>query len=203
MNFGIGTVLLTIIQSFYKGGLQQFEADGGVTGMAPGDPPEILVYHPDLPVSVRNVLKELADKAQLCVRFLTTLNYQGVEPETVQELFQNNIDRIGDELGLEGAMIKMGPLCNTIVLGNDTTLKTAEALVEKLREILPGCIRTYVMYGNDQVLRAEYRLDEEPVRAVLVKQETHTRQTVIGDDDLLNLKIALETQSVDDFIASL
>jgi hypothetical protein len=59
------------------------------------------------------------------------------------------------------------------------------------------------MYGEDKILRAEYSLADEPVRKGAVVLEAHSRQTVINDDDLLDLKIALETQSVDDFINSL
>jgi hypothetical protein len=64
-------------------------------------------------------------------------------------------------------------------------------------------LRTYILYGDDQVLKAEYSPKDEPFLKLQAVLEAHSRQTVINDDDMLNLKIALETQSVDDFINSI
>jgi hypothetical protein len=69
----------------------------------------------------------------------------------------------------------------------------------------PGrCVRTSVGYGGGKVARHDYALEWETKDTAKVVPEAFARTAVIGDDDLLNLKMALETaRSVEELIAGL
>lgn len=201
-------MILTLIQARYPGGLEKFKEDGGQVGPAPGKPPELLVYHPDIPIDVKNMLAQLSEQVGLTPRFVTTLNFDGQDPEEFREQFLNDktVEKILSDLGLAGAVkVFFSPLLNVIgITGVVSTKENAEFLVEKLRAAIPGCLRTYVLYGDEQVLKAEYAPTQEPFYKLQAVLEAHSRTTVIGDDDLLNLKIALgNAQTVDEFINSL
>lgn len=200
-------MLMTILQARYPGGHEKFAEDGGEIGVAPTNPPELLVYHPDLPIDVKNILAQFASQAGLVPHFVSTLNFEGHDPEEFREQFLNDkvIEKILSDLGLDGAVkVFFSKLINVIaIVGVVSTKSNAEVLVEKLRATIPGCLRTYILYGDDQVLKAEYSPKDEPFLKLQAVLEAHSRQTVINDDDMLNLKIALETQSVDDFINSI
>ena len=205
MNYEFAAFMMVVVQNYYPGGLRQFEADGGQYGLAPGNPCEMVVYHPNPSVEFKNVITHAAEVLKVRPRFVTTLNFQGREPDEIMEILQTHGTEIIQELHLENSIqVVIGRLLNILILTDPrSTIATAEELVAKLREILPACIRTYVAYGDKRTALFEYPLTEEPASKVQVVLEVPARQTVIGDDDLLNLKIALETQSVDDFINSI
>jgi hypothetical protein len=202
MNYNLADVAMVIIQSKYPGGMQKFVEEGGMVGVAQVDQVELVVYHKELPVELSNMLKTFADSRGCTYRALTTLNYTGHEPEEIMELLYTNLEKIVGDLNPNEVRLLPHPLFNDIALLNDdSTRQQAEQIVERMRAVLPNCIRTYVRYGLGKAICSEYPLIEAaPVQAVL---EAHNRQTVINDDDMLNLRIALETQSVDDFINSL
>jgi len=204
MSIELQVLVQTVVQVRYPGGLEKWEEDGGVFGLAPGTPVELVVRHPSIPIDIKNMITQICEQARILPRFVTTLNFEGYDPEEFREQFLNhdNMEMVLSELGLNGAVkCFMYTLFNVFqIVGAVSTKENAEALVEKLRVVIPGCLRSYVMYGDDKVLRAEYSPDSEPFLKLQAVLELPTRTTVISEDDILNLRIALETQSVDDFI---
>jgi hypothetical protein len=199
----LNIALATLIQSFYVGGIQKFSEDGGNVAIIVNDPIDLLVYHPNIPINFKNVFVQFAERTQINVRFLTTLNFEGHTPEEIQGLFENNFDTIVGSLGLHNVMVKSNPLFCAVMILDKADRAVAEKVVSRLREIVPGLIRIYVYYPGG-VYHTEFRTDEEPVRKTLITGVHPDRTAVIGEDDLTNLKIALgNAQSVDDFINSI
>ena len=206
MDRTIGLYVQTLIQARFPGGLKQFTEDGGLIGVAPGAREELLVYHADLPAAIREAIAQVAEKAQLLPRFVTTLNFQGQDIEDVQVRFIREHPAIVKDLGVEGDVVfGLSPLFNDVVIINENLPAcTGDAIVKRLREALPGCVRTYVRYGGGKVARHDYALEWETKDAAKVVLEPSACTTVIGDDDLLNLRIALETaRSVEELIDGL
>jgi hypothetical protein len=206
MDRAIGLYVQTLIQARFPGGLAQFTEDGGLIGVAPGAREELLVYHPDLSAALREAIAQVADKAKLLPRFVTTLNFQGQDIDDVQVRFIREHPAIVKDLGVEGDVVfGLSPLFNDVTIINENLPAcTGDAIVKRMRDALPGCVRTYVRYGGGKVARHDYALEWEPRGAAKVVPEASARTTVIGDDDLLNLRIALETaRSVEELIAGL
>jgi len=205
MDFMLSLMFTALIQAKYEGGMRKFEEEGGRFGIAPGTPPELLVYHPSLALEMKNLITQAFERGGLVVRHLTTLNFQGYEKESIKQLCEENAPKIFEEMGLSGADVQISELYAGFALDKNTTIQQAQELVDKVREVIPGLLRTYVVYGEGKVLRAEYPPEDAPKSKVeLAPQEKPARRTAIGDDDILNLRIALETAtSVEDLIRSL
>lgn len=208
MNFEFSRFLYTLIQTKFPGGRAKFAEDGGSYIIIPKTPDELLIYHPNLSIEFKNYITQAVSSLQLTTHFVTTLNYKGQEPSEVLFIYETKISKIIEDLHLENSIqATISELLNIFVLTDlHSTRALAEKLINRIREVLPSCIRSCVIYGDKQLAWFEYPQTETPAvksapQAVL---EAHSRTTVIGNDDLLNLRIALgNAQTVDDFINSI
>ena len=200
MGVLIQNILMNLIQVHYPGGYAQFTEDGGLVGIANGTPNELIVRHPDIPIDIKNRFDQAAQALGLQPRFVTLLNFDDRNLEEIVELFSKNLDYILRGTSKETVLFGLNYLyVDIVILDKKVSMKQAEGIVNRMKEVIPDCLRFYVIYNGNKFLHMEFSPGE--TRAMI---EAPERQTVISDDDMLNLKIALgNAQTVDDFIRNL
>ena len=213
MPYEIMFIISTILQVKFPGGIQAFHDAGGMIGITPESTPTLLFYHPDLSSEVKDDISDALKKVmRVTVRFVSTKNYEHREDMdgVQQELGMILSDHMLDQLFIKSARAQVTPLYVAILMeGENTTESTATELSNRIHAAIPDIIRIYVVYHDGCVCR-EYEEGQEPTtssqvlhKAVLT-MEHPKRDTVIRDDDILNVRIALETaKTVEDFLKTM
>jgi hypothetical protein len=200
MNFVVGPMLMSVIQAKYAGGLDKFREEGGMVGLAPGSTKEVVVHHPGLPEALKKDIREFLGKWKLTARFAAHTNGKSISEEELRQEYGPVIEEVLSMLGVMASLISIHPLMVVITLLDETvTQSKVQELVETLTNRLPSLWFGYVIYVDGVCcIEREFKDDS------YIMLEQLKRDTVIGEDDILNLKIALgNAQTIDDFINSI
>jgi len=194
---------LSMMQAIYEGGLDQFHEDGGQLSIVPAKTPELIIYHPDMPVIVKNKILAISNKMGLTPVFVTTKNITpDMETFDIDEA-NKKFDALRKRLGIPDVMVHTDELQVCIGVRGDITKKQSEELANGLNEFMPNIIRIYVT-SEKTCSRYEYAVKEPAITKSMVMLEATQRKTVINDDDLLNLRIALENaNTVEELLAQI
>lgn len=213
MPYELMIIITTILQVKLPGGIEAFKEAGGIIALTPERTPTLMIYHPNLPSEVKDAITEAFKKmSNITVRFVATKNYEHREnlDDVYQELGLLLSDHMMDQLFIKSARTQVTPLYLAILMeGENTTDATARELADRIHAAIPDIIRIYVVYHDGCVCR-EYVEGQEPMTSArllsksVLTAEHPKRDTVIRDDDILNVKIALETaMDVNDFLKSM
>lgn len=194
MDFFLGHLLLTFLQAHYPGGTEEFQRKGGQIQVVPSKSPEVIVYIPDEDFDVDKVFNGLSSKLKMNV--VHTRNFQDMDDNEMQEHFS----REGQVFLKNHKLVKPQRIDVTIGRVCVTAFVTDKALAEEYLKFLnnvDGLIRARVVYPE-----GVFAIDpEREERQALVEPEQPKREQAIGDDDITNLKILLETSnSLEDFL---
>jgi hypothetical protein len=194
---------MSLLQAIYEGGLDKFHEDGGELSIVPAKTPEVLVYHPNLPIIVKNKLLAISGKLSIKTVFVTTKNTTpDMETFDIDEA-NKKFEALRKRLNIPEIMVHQDDLQVCIGVRGEISSKQSEDLANGLNELMPCMIRIYVTSEN-ACTRYEYAIKEPVITKSMVMLEATQRTTVISNDDLLNLSIALETaNTVDEFLAQL
>ena len=206
MSPELGAYILAVIQALLPGGLDAFrEMEGQITMVPAGENSEILLYSKEeMPVEVRNALEALFKKLSLSFRFVTSLNFGDMSELDVIKAFDEVTRLKADQIKLKEFLLAPNKLAILLVIADDNiSHKEIDDFLGVFRSSIPGIRRVYVVHDGNKLLRREYS-SEEIDRALAVIAPSSTRTTVIKDEDILDLRIALETcETIDDFISKL
>jgi len=192
----------SIIQVMHPGGMQAFlEAHGGLMYI-PQPIDMLLIKSGPLGEGAKQRIKEAIPEG---VEFVDKENFSFME-EDMKEIHSSIVQWIDQNLSpadTNVAMLVVTPLACIISL---ETLRKGSKLAIKFEgflQSLPGHGRSFVIYDEGSYSRVNGEVGMfEP--ALKVEASKPKRETIIDDDDLLNLKIALgNAQTVDEFINSI
>lgn len=198
MQLSLIQQLAAIIHQGYPDGIQKFVEDGGFVEALPTESQEVYVIHPHLPEALQKALSEFGTRIQTKIVFSTLVNFQGCDPDDVQNSLAQLVRE--DLMGkATGCMFMISPVSFTLLFDKDLSPKDLEEIETAIISKVPGVVRGVLVTPNASKM---FEVTTKP-QQVVVLNDRPQRARPIGQDDLTNLKIALATQSVDDFIASL
>lgn len=194
MDFFLGHLLLTFLQARYPGGTEEFQRKGGQLQVVPSIPSEVLVYVPDEDFDIEETFGNLSSKVKITV--VHTKNFQGMDQSEIQDKFNGGNKAFLEKhksVNPQRIEVSISHLCITAIT-------TDKALAERYLEVLKnidGLIRARVIYPG-----GVFAIDpEREERQAIVEPEQPKREQAIGDDDITDLKILLETSnSLEDFL---
>jgi hypothetical protein len=207
--------LLAVVHQVYPGGVKDFFADGGAIDYVPTDPIKILL-------TCEHGLKELSEKVQSM--FTGSIKVVPVNSEELNfvsdnippEEAHNNIGRaLGEaleEMGIDSqsesvmAMyISLSTLAVQICVGEEFSKEQIDILAKHLSNVA-GMKRFYINTKEGQCIEVTgaFTDKKEPEVSTSKVSLENIRETVIKDDDELNVKILLESSNtVEDFLKSI
>jgi hypothetical protein len=174
-----------MIQKQYPGGVEAFKENNGMVVMVPDPVEEIIVLLPsNTPEELRTNLKSI----KKCT-VLASKPY--IDSESLLTKIKANIRVHPHYIAVNSGIVTM---VFTMVTVEDPKVKS---IIEKVKKI-PGLEILYVMGSDNKIIRIQNEVED--VYEMKAKME---RTTSISEDDILNLKISLETKDVDAFIKSI
>lgn len=177
----LGEIILTIIQAHYKGGIKQFQEDGGGLTYAPPPFNEFIILHPNIDPDLKRMMENIASQSGTDIIFVDTGNT--INEETPQIMF---------EALKEVQLLADIALSTPVILINLFNLRKRDKrfidFKKKLQEI-PGIKRVYINISNEP-LKISPKNENSLKSSTNTKAET-VRDMVIGEDDITNLKIDL------------
>lgn len=194
--------VLTVMEVHFPGGLSKFEETGGSVFIVPDE--EIIIYHPDFDskakLKVLNGLKGTGYK----ISFVKDGNFDGAELEEIKD-FQGYLIAKLMSLGIEQSSVLVSKASIYISV---PTHKSTQVTIKRLRDFLTtikGVVRGHiecsdkiVRFGNPQNATHIKRKETNRIQPEHNRPERETR---IDDDDILNLRIALESsKSFEEFL---
>ncbi len=210
--------VLSYIDRTYTGGMEQFQKDGGAVCYLPEPTDIVYVIHPNLPEAMKNNLVGMYGPS---IKFGTKWNFEGASEEQYREI-QNVLDDILNQLNLGPVGTSVNPAVLIIAAPNltkdDKRIEKLVKIISTMPSVERGCIickNGYVPFDGTasdkpfgdfdkigDILDTGIPIPEEtpaaspshPITSVSVTGRPK-RNKVIGSDDILNLKIALETAS--------
>jgi hypothetical protein len=145
----------------------------------------VVVYHPNFPEDLKNEFINHQDELSVKFRFTDVLNFKDMDLEKVSDILNNHFVDTLPKIGLDCAIYYNDLVVSLIVLNARPSDKKIEQL-RTLLKTLPGLRLGSISYrGHTEWIEAK-----GPGR---IKLEAAAREKVIGDDDLIDLRIALET----------
>jgi hypothetical protein len=212
-----GVELVNIIQQNFDGGMQTFVDKGYELNFIslPNDSMEVYAYAPSNSDSkdnkIFNDIREYGRKNKIKVHLVDSLNFEGMSAadmnrEQLEPLITAaNVFHTDKITRITYSLQKV--VCAFIVIG-EASKETLEAYKKTLEDI-PSLVRAVILC-DDTVLRIDKRVRptlKAPVvqetKPIQVTQDKINRSKPIGEDDITNLKIALETMDVDEFLKSI
>lgn len=180
--------ILQALNVHITGGLQKFRDDGGLIVLLPGHEMTLAIYHPVFPKDIRKKLEDIQSSLHVKFRFFDTLNFEGMSDIEIEDVQKELIERLNGA-GFDDDM-DMGITFSHVALNFYVTSRAKKSNIDKLKAVLknlPGIIRASIFYNG----RLEW-IEQEPVKP-LKKETVPGRESIISDEDMMDLKIALET----------
>jgi len=188
MEYFKASILLTVISAKFEGGISEFHKSGGRIFVYSTDPFKCIIYYPE-----KEKMKECFSSKELeGVSIVSTLNFEGDVKK-----YENDILSFMEtqrELVTQAEFNTLGCIFEC------QTTSGAKKLYKSL-ENLKGLLRAIIQHPKGEILY-ERNIDME-INDFIKEVVNNVREEVIKDDDILNLRISLETMSVDEFINSI
>ncbi len=200
MNLKAADIIASIIQVMYPGGLQGFhEALGGFMFLP--EPIDLIVIKMPIGGVDSGIVKQIS-KVSENVEYLDIDNFS-FDPDHLSEVESLIAEWLQEELkavDLLRAVVKATPIANVVSL---STVDKDSAIAQKIESYLKtieGHGLTFIVYKGGSYSRVR---GYTPTQTAVKPEETK-RETVLTDDDILNLKIALgSAETVEDFLKSI
>lgn len=177
--------IIEIVAAEYEGGLEKFREEGGQFVLVPALIPILMIGHPGLSESLRKRLDNLKEK-KVSIKYVRTLNFEGMERAEVEDILKRLFDDGSFNIGCD---INIAVNKLAVIFGVVQSHPAQESInsLKSLLKRIPGLVRGCVIHDGI----VDWVELEKPVQSISV--EAPIREKVICDDDILNLKIALET----------
>lgn len=188
INFVKMTLVLGLIQTFHKGGLKSFSEEEGKITALPGMKETVMVYHPNIPESLRQKLTEAEKTIHVKFMFIDDLNWEGMTAEEAARTVQDRLYPVLSDYNVD-VYVDMSPLNINLMLS-----KNNPDLVAAIRRTLPkikGFIRGSIIY--DGKLEWVHKIPGETFNEACFDKPAVGESHVITKDDLTDLHIQLET----------
>ena len=205
MQLNLITDVAAIIHNGYDGGLIKFSRDGGMFEVLPTENRDIIVIHPDLPDDLKKALTEFGHRIHSPVKFDSHLNFEGCDPDEIHEGFVGLVMEDLMSMGLANqCLVSPSPVILTLAIQEDLSKDQMFKIREAVTKRIPGLVRGLIVAPNSSLLFVAKESDTEALpKQVVMLNDRPQRDRPIGQDDVVNLKIALESGDVNDFINSL
>lgn len=201
MDISLGNALSALFQSYYPGGMEAFNNGGGDVALVPSKKIMLIVYHPEeLPVEFRNALDAFAKKCRITVSYTSLGCYGGQAPSPEQlDKLTTAIEALAQKfsIGLGPIALRVTGLLMSTDWGESKA--NAEEFAQELNKQIPGICRIFIINNDRELVLFEKAPVEKPRPKIVF--ESGQRKAVIGNDDLINLQIALNSaRSFEEFL---
>jgi hypothetical protein len=191
--------IVSLIRVKYDGGMDKFEEDGGCISYIPDPVDRLIVKHPDLPKSLLEECEKVMPDGFEYIRDVAYPIQEDLDlARSIAEYLVNNFT--GSTL--RGTSLSVNGACSILVFSTlDAESREAVKLEGWLADKLGLC---YVLYKNEVYHRVDDLNSRRDAQIESQKMERPNRETVISDDDILNVQIALgQAETVEDFLNSI
>jgi hypothetical protein len=193
--------VLTVMEVHFPGGLSKFEETGGSVFIVPDN--EIIIFHPGFDSKAKLKILSGLKSTGYKVSFVKEGNFEGAELEEVKD-FQGYLIAKLMSLGIEQSSVLVSKA--TVYLSVPTH-KSTQVAIKRLKDFLSsikGVVRGHIecqdkiiRFGNPQNARIKRR----ETSRIQPEHNRPDRDTRINEDDILNLRIALESsKSFEEFL---
>lgn len=198
----LGEKVMTVMEVHFPGGLSAFEETGGSVFIVPDE--EVIIYHPDMDSKAKlKILTGLKNTGHK-ITFVKEGNFDGFELEQIKD-FQGYLIAKLMSLGIDACTVVVSKA--TVFLGMPS-MKSTQVAVKRLRNFLSAisgvtrghiqCSDKIVRFGNT---KNTPRIKRRETSRVQPEHNRPKRDVRINEDDILNLKIALESsKSFEEFL---
>lgn len=197
------TQIFTFINMTFPGGVQQFDADGGMVVASPL-PDEYLILVPNPPERWKDEIPQWNANVGYKLRVISKLNFMGMSVDEVDALMRKAVERIFSEVRpLQIAVT--GVVLLVLQVLNDVQPDEVKAIAQIMRDSFPDLSMGYVIAGSIvEPIHMDGTPEQSKPSLIALKEEHPDRDKVIGEDEITNLKITLGScDTIDDFINSL
>lgn len=188
-------LLMTAIEAHHPGGLRAFQSEGGVFCLIPHPFSELMIYHPELTQETRSALIKASEGMDVTVVFVT-------EKQEADREFAEAIAKKFSKAGFNAVDFAITPVSCIMQFPNVRIKDKRVAELKKLVKSVPGFVRAHVIFANDKDVWTLTDQERKAFKASAPREETKPNRLIL-EDDILNLRIDLETMDVDSFINSL
>ena len=199
LNYNVSNEIANLIQSTFEGGMYLFLEMGYRINLIPiHDKIEIYLYVPPSgrDTKILHSIREYGRKNKMQVHLVESLNFNGIQIKDLTEEYLMPLALAAMSLGMGVKILAVFmDVCCVLNVQSGVSKDILEEYKKQL-ETVPY-LRRAVIICDETVLRIEKKgshLDNNKEQAP--KQVTQTaikRNKPIGDEDITNLKIALET----------
>lgn len=188
--------IMTVIQTYHPGGLEAFRDEGGSATLIPAPFKQLLILHPNLSQEIRSKVIKASEGMDVTVLFLTEGHNLTIEfiQEVSDKLYETGFELV-DVTPSEATLDLRFPNVRL----KDKRIST---LKRRLKSI-PGFVRAHITLSNGKDVWTLTDKEQKILKKKEKVQEELKPNRFILEDDVLNLRIALETMDVDTFINSL
>jgi hypothetical protein len=188
--------LASLIQVYYPGGVDNFKKAGGSVFSFPKEE-RYIIYCKELPESFCLKIKQLTSKNKIHVEFYVTGNFEGKTLDEVREWILNFSTFIMKN-SIRTSLTTITPCtiytCVENVRSDNTDIKQLLDYLNSSKEIVRAHIEC-----EDKMLEINKNKDMSKMRI-----DIQPEHKPITDDDVLNLRIALETSNtVEELLAQI
>jgi hypothetical protein len=189
------SVIMSYFTQKFPGGLRAFNKEGGEYFVVQFSN-EIIISHPNLTEAFKTKMLDHFKASLYHIEFDSVLNVTEENAETVNEEI-GKLREFLTSLGRSDVEISPDPVCFMLTFQGESTSLAAKKLKTYIEKEL-SLHRVYIMC-NDTIVRI---IKEAPKKLTL--EEVSPERMSLNDDDILNVKIALENAlDVNDFIKNL
>ncbi|TRZ52439.1 MAG: hypothetical protein D4S01_02990 [Dehalococcoidia bacterium] len=205
LNFMMGTVVMTLIQTSWPKGLAGFHETGGDMLLIPAGAGEVVLYNPENNEDAKQKILTRIQQLGFNARFVDSIGPSPTSEEEVQEIADRLLGTLSDTMqgldpeGSEPLSISINRIAATITVLSNDPKKIAKKLAKALSD-LDEIPRVCIIKGESvEWLEGEYTF----LPQVKIVADRPQREKIISQDDILNLKIALETGDIDEIIRNM
>lgn len=198
----LGEKVMTILEVHYPGGLSAYEESGGSIFIVPES--EIIFYHPNLESKIKAKVLSALKSIGYKVSFVSVGNFEGFDLEQIKDFQAYLIEKLMS-LGLGRCSIVVSKPTVFISLPD---IRSTHISVKRLRDflsIIDGLVRGHIEC-SDKILhigkvKSSPKIKRRESSRIQTEYNRPKRDTRINEDDVLNLKIALESsRSFEEFL---
>lgn len=205
----LGAMIQMFIGASYKGSMAQFDRDFNLF-IAPGGE---IIFAPKgdvrLPEGFKEKLNEMAEAMSFKPFYAESSNFEGFSTDEAQDSLNNELQERLEEFSGDVSVQVNAALFDVIAPEMKMDSEKGQLLIKNLSG-LTGVVNLRIAFGDETYLNIPLEGEDaveyqSPVNVKYAKLATGRpdRNTVISQDEQMNLKIALETQTIDEFIASM
>jgi len=198
----VGDIVMTVIQGLYPGGMSAFEEEGGSVFYIPDE--EILIYHPSLDPKAKAKILNSLKGLNITISFVSAGNFEDFHMDQIKDFQEYLIMKLMD-LKLSAATVLVSRASIFIGIPH---YKSTQMAVKRLKDFLTtfeGVVRGHIKC-RDRIVRfgkpgPKTRVRKHAQSKIQPEYGRPDREHTITEDDVLNLKIALESsKSFEEFL---